>query len=711
MLLSTVRISNYRSLKDVRIDLSRFVCLAGQNNTGKSAFLGALEFFLKGSRLSTDDHYDPKNDVRVEVCLEQITDADLDLLVPEHRQRIEERIDSRRLTLVRVFRAGVDTRSRLYVRTLRPRDPRFHPDAIADLLARQRPGPALLKKVVDTFPELDGIAIERDNQGVARERIETLAASLPGDVKELVDEPLPTGMDRSLEPMLPEPLLIPAVRNLTDDMRTSERGDFGRLLRIITPAVAPELEEASSVFDSLRAKLNRQNRDGKIVDERIEVVRNIESCIEEYVAETFPGIKTELEIPPPEVGTILTGAHLIVDDGTRGEVDSKGDGLRRAVAFAILRSFADLVRSSGGTGIPAAGKGFVLLFEEPELYLYPRAQHILLRALEEFAARHQVVISTHSPSFLTPEVTATLTFVKLSKSPATEDAPKPFTLAKAVDLGDVSAKDQFQLICYENNVSALFSETVVLVEGDSDCIAVPHLSRTIDPEWDFTSRGYALARINGKSSIRRYKQFFGHFGVRVIVISDLDLIVRDFDQIAVDSETKSLREDVINAADAAIEAHGGDVDVPTAKVRDAQRSGELRAMWARVEEARETWSKDNDQFEPLARAIGEFFAWTSGDSRVSVLAGPPTAELKKMKEDLLVRLRSQDVYLWSKGAIEDYYPDGTSGNGKLMKAMDFCTRVTDKDEALALCDSVSCGGSVEAPEFNAVFSSLFADAP
>ena len=62
--------------------------------------------------------------------------------------------------------------------------------------------------------------------------------------------------------------------------------------------------------------------------------------------------------------------------------------------------------------------------------------------------------------------------------------PKPFTQVQPVDLSDMTAKDQFQIICFENNNAAFFADTVVLVEGDSDYLLMPHIARTLDPSWD-----------------------------------------------------------------------------------------------------------------------------------------------------------------------------------------------------------------------------------
>src|SRR5690606_7901044 len=220
---------------------------------------------------------------------------------------------------------------------------------------------------------------------------------------------------------------------------------------------------------------------------------------------------------------------IYANDGVDGLIDTKGDGLRRAIVFSILRSYVDLkvqlaVDTPAGDEADAAPEpaeprvepapaSYLLLFEEPELFLHPKAQHILFDALRVFAKEHHVLVTTHSPMFFGPG--ATETFVKLRKVSDAAIAPRPFTQVQPVDLSDMTARDQFQIICFENNNAAFFADTVVLVEGDSDYLLMPHIARTLDPAWDVAKVPIVFARITGKGNIRRYREFFTKFGVRI----------------------------------------------------------------------------------------------------------------------------------------------------------------------------------------------------
>src|SRR5660397_192538 len=111
MKLTELSITNYRALRDVAVPLSRFGCLIGENNSGKSTFLQALSLFFSGSRLAPSDFFDESQSIRIAVTFEDITDADLARLAEEHRTRVAGIVKDGRLTLVRSY--GTDGRSSL----------------------------------------------------------------------------------------------------------------------------------------------------------------------------------------------------------------------------------------------------------------------------------------------------------------------------------------------------------------------------------------------------------------------------------------------------------------------------------------------------------------------------------------------------------------------------------------------------------------------
>jgi putative ATP-dependent endonuclease of the OLD family len=355
--------------------------------------------------------------------------------------------------------------------------------------------------------------------------------------------------------------------------------------------------------------------------------------------------------------------------------------------------------------IMPATASYLLLFEEPELFLHPKAQHILFTALKLFANDHHVLVTTHSPMFFGPE--ATDVFIKLRKVMDREMAPRPFTKAHHVDLADITARDQFQIICFENNNAAFFADIVVLVEGDSDYLLLPHIAKVLNPSWDVNKAPVLFARITGKGNIRRYRNFFSRFGTRVPVISDLDLLVNGFDQIDPDQDIKKARDELIQRVDQLVVP---DDYVPTAKeAKDAHCSGELRSLWRKVKDLGIKYKAGNCTQEEYEKAVEEFFAWQRKSERLDILKNSGDGQMLVLKYKLLEMLRMRDVYVLERGAIEDYYPESIYGDDKPSKAQDFCAKMNTSEDVLSCCGEqpISATSSSMEKEFILIFQRIF----
>jgi AAA ATPase domain/Overcoming lysogenization defect protein-like, TOPRIM domain len=707
--ITHLRIENYKGLHELDIPLSRFACLIGENNAGKSSVLQAVSLFFSGSTLPKTHYFDADSPIRIEVSFSEIADTDIDRLAEEHRIKIRPIVKNGALNLVRLY--GADGKSVLKYRKFLPREERFSDDKIAGLIKGQKAGPAFVDTVIVVFPELRNAATAAMNQSEMKAKIQELADSLPDDQKSPADVDLPTGIDKSISAMLPELIYIPAVKDLKDDVKTSESTPFGKLLGILLKTIEPQFDEEKTLFEKLNKKLNRVIQlDGSEKDERLIPVKTIEQTIERFVQDSFKTVKLHIAIPPPELKTVLSSALIYANDGVDGLIESKGDGLRRAIVFAILRSFVELSKTGlipdGSAGAPTDPR-YLLLFEEPELYLHPKAQQVLFDALGTFSLKHPVVVTTHSPVFFGPQ--STTTFIKMQKKTDATVASKPFGAAHPIDLGNTSARDQFQIICYENNNIAFFAETVVLVEGDSDYIVLPHLARVINPVWDSGQLPVRFARIGGKGNMRRYKQFFSRFQTRVVVVTDLDFLLgAEFGQIEPADELKTQRDRLLEAVDAIISPNGVAMEPNTEQIKDAHERGDLRALWKRACELQAKQKAGQASLEDVVKAVDEWFAWGKYWLRRDVLRQCPTPQLLAQKRALLDDLRGHGVCVLEKGTIEDYYPDGIIGEGKPARAQCFCNAVTTRERVLELCSSGHKGmGGVETSEFEAMFQTIF----
>ncbi len=163
---------------------------------------------------------------------------------------------------------------------------------------------------------------------MAKELIQQLGEGLSDADKEVRFVALPTGLDKSVMPMLPERIYIPAVKDLSDDTKTAESSSFGKILAIVMKTIEPLLDEEQDLFEKLSRKLTRLiGVDGEVQDDRLPGIKNIESTIQTYVRESFASVSLEIEIPPPDLKSVLSTARILADDGVKGPLELKGDGV------------------------------------------------------------------------------------------------------------------------------------------------------------------------------------------------------------------------------------------------------------------------------------------------------------------------------------------------------------------------------------------------
>ena len=700
--ISHIHVTNYKGLRDVAVPFSSYTCAIGENNAGKSSLLQAVLLFIRGTKLSKAEYYDPTQEILIVATITGITPEVLEGLAEEHRNKLTPFVRNNTIALAR--RYGLDGASQLRHYVDVPIDRKYR-DNVVDEAFKGKKGKDIADVVTAFYPEVaDAAAIAGlKTQGAAKDLIAAHVARLPPERLEKSDIPLVTGFDNSVRYLLPEPIYIPAVKDLADELKTKEGASFGKLLNILLDVIEGDLSETAETFENLRRKLNRITApDGVITDDRMQKVRDIEETIQRNLQETFRNVNIELQIPPPEIKTVLSSATILADDGVKGPVENKGDGFKRAIAFSILRSYVQLSQSADWRAVDQRDKPtkdrFLFLFEEPELYLHPRAQNILFDALALISKRHQVAVTTHSPLFFS--ASDTTTFIRISKQKEA-GLPRPVADCRPIDLTDVAERDKFQIISFETSNIAFFANRIVLVEGDSEAIVFPHLARLLNQAWDFKSSSTNLVRISGKGSFRRYREFFQRFGVHVALIADLDVIVRDFDKLNAGATSDNLRQELLRQVDKIIDDANAVPPVPPRLLREQLQRERTALLVAAIQAARVQGDAN-----ALGNAIEQWFAFERTEPRLEVLKDRAQLQLLPAKRALFADLRGQDIYVLERGEIEDYYPLGVIGPDKPSKAQSLCAHVTTVEQARALSDKLPVGTG-DLSELEVIFSRIF----
>lgn len=703
MQLSRISISNLKGLRKAEFNPTSFGCLVGENNAGKSTVLQAVVYALnRPTQLPIELFYD--SNIAVELGLEftAITGADLARLAEEHRSKIEAVVVDGSLLLKVRYQLG--QKVEITTSKLIPIEAKYQPDTISGVFAGKKGG-AIRLALIEGYPEFaDDVPDAVMTQAQAKEFLAAKVAEFPAEAFALSDAPLPSGISASITALLPEPIYIPAVKNLTDDLKTTQSTSFGRLLGLLLEDMTADLAEINQSLQQLDGMLNRVMVEGALVDQRHAKVKALENTVEGFLSENFPQVKVELNIPRPELKTILNTAQIYVNDGSRDLIDNKGDGIKRSLTFALLQTY---VQHLGRSAVPVDGqqevapRPLIFLFEEPELYLHPRSQRVLFATLSRISETHQVLVTTHSPLFFAPGVTAS--FVRVAKQAAD---PKPIGVLYPVNLIlDATSAEVFRLARFENCDAAFFSRRVVLFEGESDDAYCKHIAKKLNPEWDFDAKNIALVRVSGKGNFAKYRRFFNGFGIDVKIVADLDALFEGHQHLGAPAEMAAVRATAIEGVDARILALGTKAEPSTRQIKDKLGRDTWRTRYAAAKEALSQIKEGQAIDPPIIQALDDLFIWEQDIARVKVCREDNQARLSLVP--VLDAMRGSGICVLSKGAIEDYYPDNTPSGSKPDRALAACNLVPDEQTAMSLSTPLAPGRQAELME---IFTEIFLDA-
>lgn len=709
MKLSEISIKNFKGLREESFKPKSFSCLVGENNAGKSTVLQALVYALNHPKnIPVSMYYDENEPIVFKLKFEEVLEGDLNRLKQEHKTKMELLVYGGELTLTAKYTTAEGLE--FLVSKLVPLEQSLREDAIKENFTGMRSAAQARTVIQENYPQYLAQLPENATPAQAKQYLNQRLNELEAEQFVYIDTTLPSGIPGSISALIPEPIYIPAVKNFEDDLKTTQSTSFGRLMGLLMSDLSPDLQDINDTLLDLKKRLNRYVDDnGATQDERLPKVVELENTIEGFLAENFPNVSVELEIPPPEIKTILNTAKIYIDDGSRDLIDNKGDGVKRSLTFSLLRAYVELLsrrNAEEGNEDPenrnapvVSEKPLIFLFEEPELYLHPKAQRILFSTLATISNNFQTVITTHSPLFFEPGVTAQ--FVRVAKE---EAEPKPIGKLYPVDFElDQENLNTFRMAKYGHSEAAFFSNHIVLYEGESDDFFFKHIAKTLNSEWSFADKNIALVEVGGKGNFSKFRKFFESFGLKVSILSDLDVLVKDFHHLGASAESTVQKGELLQTLNRRVDELAVSPQLTGRRVKKQCKN----PLWIdKYETAKQVIEQVVDTGNATAQQIEIFnslFEWEADESKYIVLT--TDIQVKQELIALLARLRREGIYVLSIGAIEEYYPQGILGNiSKPERALKFVEYITTREQAVLLSSPL---GDDRSTEFEEIFSSIF----
>jgi putative ATP-dependent endonuclease of the OLD family len=457
--LVQIRVSAFRSLTNIELNLDELTVLVGANNAGKTSLLDAIQFSIGASRRILG-----KEDIRL----------------------------------------GKDE-------TDVPKDRR----AIVDILLRPTDDEG---KVVETFPEGSfwtglwgtGIAQDDDQNDMVGIRSALEWSDNHGDYRTTRNflrewksfgdwQESEAGDSVGVGHIEPIALhYIDAKRDLEDDLRT--RGSFWRKL-------TDDLGLSESDTEELEAALSDIN---KALVDKSEVLKHLrEHLLELKNVIAFEKAGIDISPVPRHLRDLSRGVDVSLNSGGASAfpLTRHGMGTRSLASLLVFRAFALWRRERAEEGGDEVHT--LLALEEPEAHLHPQAQRALFAQIRDIPG--QRIVSTHSPYFVAQSRLEDLRLLSKSKSD---------TKVTQLDVSKLSADDRRKV---EREVLAsrgdlLFSRALILFEGETEEQA---LAIYAESYWGATAheKGFSFVGCGG-SNYQPFVWLAESLGIRWYILCD-----------------------------------------------------------------------------------------------------------------------------------------------------------------------------------------------
>lgn len=538
MKLKWVHIKNYRSCKDVRINIDSMQALVGANNAGKSSIIRALDLLFNPSTVKVDEETfwngDSERQIWIEAFFNELSDAEKKDEKLKPFLRPDDTFHIARSASLKVEEPeeegappgdGKPVISQHFCKPMPKYDWLQEGQINGKNITEWWKNKDELKVGEADFLEYTGTS--KPAVGVWKEKAkEFVEAHLTDDDFEDVWNDNPQGYAGVLKGTLPHFIFVPAVRDITDEAKVTKTNPFGKLLYAVLESVtAQQKTELETTLEGLQKRLNRTGgaeRLGSIV----ETEKKLNDVLKDYMS-----CDLEIEFQSPSIETLLTTPQLFADDGFRNMVTNKGHGLQRAIIFSILRCYSELVTGTG----EQKKKPMIFAVEEPELYMHPQAQRNIRKVFRGIADKdNQVIFSTHSSLLLDvayfDEVirvesiheeidgknTVKSKVWQLPMWAMIEDLKARY----GINATDVSMRELYSHAYHPNRSEGFFAKSIILVEGATEQYALPIYAENSGHQLDVLN--ISVVDSGGKGSMDRLYRIFNELGIPCFILFDYD---------------------------------------------------------------------------------------------------------------------------------------------------------------------------------------------
>jgi putative ATP-dependent endonuclease of OLD family len=509
MRLRRIIIKNFRRLGEADIELAPASFVIGQNNWGKSSVLSAVEALLslKNDIVSLND-FRKNTDGTVETTLE----------ITGYLSGIDNATASSRGFKGRVINGEFIYKKTFY--TTNPSKPTIEALVYPSTIKQEFANSKKIQDLIDLGISIDTIKEVFDTENPEEKLKKNWEKSLP-EVLNFDTTATPTweinpgGVPPNVVSRLPKPIRVPSITDINQIESDKKTYIMAECLSLLFE----DLLNDNPLKNDIQTKLNELESQMDPDDDG-SLIKILMQKVNEIIAQVFPSCGITIKPNLKNVTDILNPKYDInLFSNITTNASNQGTGLLRTTIFAMLKYHSQLKLEKKLETRP-----ILVEFEEPELYLHPAAANLLRDTIHSLGQSDQIICNTHSPWMidLTKEPLSLIKMVLTDNDSVT-----------AINYGVSSAflrlppEDKIRvkmLQVFDDELSRVFfSEKVIVVEGDSEYLALHNTIKLFDADTKkLIQSKYQIVRARGKASIISLVKYLQDLGINPRVMHDRD---------------------------------------------------------------------------------------------------------------------------------------------------------------------------------------------
>ncbi|WP_439128489.1 ATP-dependent nuclease [Polaribacter sp.] len=331
------------------------------------------------------------------------------------------------------------------------------------------------------------------------------------------------GWKSKLKANLPKFFYIPAIKNLSEDLKVTKTSALGELINWLSSSVSTEIkQEFKTKTDALVKELIEKIDTTEDGESKIE---KINKALNDNIGFDI-GCSLELKFGSPEIqDVVFPQPKVYANDGYDSELTEKGHGIQRLALFSLLRTY-----NTFDFGKKINKSNIIIGIEEPEIYLHPplkRATYNLLKEISE--GNDQVIYTTHDSLFISVDNFDQIRLFRKS----TEENPKTVSHELSVqqiinhyqniygiEINDLSIRHRFHHLIDETKNEGFFAKKIILIEGETEKYSLPNYFKA--KGFDIDTNRVSLINAGSVDTISYLLLLFNEFRIPCYVIFDGD---------------------------------------------------------------------------------------------------------------------------------------------------------------------------------------------